>query len=465
MPPFIALGLCALFVLWLFVKDGQQRGNVSSALWIPLVWVFIISSRPVSLWLGSDPSDTVGYLEDHFIDKALFLFLIGAGFFVLSRRRANWRSIVGDNKWLFIYFLYLGISVLWSDDSFVSFKRWIKHFGNVVMVLVILTEKDPGEAIRAFLARCAYLMIPLSVVLTKYYPALSRGYNQFTNEPVFVGIATGKNLLGMVLFVCGLSLFWMLLELRNAKVPVRSKTMVFAYSTLLVMTAWLLVKARSATALSCTVLGAGALLGMRVPAIRNRVKRLWTWVAAVAVLIVLFQVSGLWQLAVEEFAGAVGRDPTLHGRHEIWTAVLKEDINPLIGTGFYSFWSEERNRRLSEQYYYSLGVAHNGYIETYLNNGLIGLFLLIAVIASAARGIKREVLIGSNFATLRLAFLILILLYNLSESIFDRLGIVWFILLLVMIEYRYSLEKAGSKIKHAYDFSRSSAHPVSAVST
>ncbi len=112
-----------------------------------------------------------GGLQDTLVDKALFLFLITAGLSVLRRRGADWSSLVRNNKWLVIYFLYLGISVLWSDYPFVSFKRWIKDFGNVVMVLIILSEENPAESVRAFLSRWAYLLIPSSALVIKVLSA------------------------------------------------------------------------------------------------------------------------------------------------------------------------------------------------------------------------------------------------------------------------------------------------------
>jgi len=204
---------------------------------------------------------------------------------------------------------------------------------------------------------------------------------------------------------------------------------------LLLMTGWLLYKARSSTAVTCMLIGSAVLVAMKVSAFRNQVKWFGSYVVGVAVAIALLHMSGVWGALVSQFAEAAGRDPTLHGRAEIWEAVLKEDFNPLFGTGFYSFWSEERNRRLSETYYYHLGEAHNGYIETYLNSGFIGLILFAAMIIHASRGIKREVLNGSGLGALRLAFIIPIGLYGLSESIFDRLVHVWFALVLVMMEF------------------------------
>jgi exopolysaccharide production protein ExoQ len=142
MPPAIALCLCVGFVVWLFARDSRQHVKISCALWIPLGWVFIIGSRPASLWLGvPSPYDNAGVIQDSLVDKALYLFLIGAGLTVLVRRRLRWRNVIRNNKWLFAYFVYFGASVLWSDESLVAFKRWIKDFGNVVMVLVIVVKR------------------------------------------------------------------------------------------------------------------------------------------------------------------------------------------------------------------------------------------------------------------------------------------------------------------------------------
>jgi exopolysaccharide production protein ExoQ len=131
----------------------------------------------------------------------------------------------------------------------------------------------------------------------------------------------------------------------------------------------------------------------------------------------------------------LGRDMTLTGRTEIWQRVLNEDINPLLGEGFYSFWLGNRTDKLSESFAYPLNEAHNGYLETYLNSGLIGLFLLLALLASSAKRIQKKLRERSDHAALALAFLISIVIYNVTESAFDRLDIVWFALLLFIMEY------------------------------
>jgi exopolysaccharide production protein ExoQ len=438
MPPTLAACLYAGFILWLFARDTRQHDKVSSALWIPLVWAFILGSKPISQWLGAAGA-TVGPsvdAEDGLLDKAAYLFLIVVGLTVLLRRRVDWSGVARDNKWVFLYFAYIGASVLWADDPFVSFKRWFKDVGNVVMVLIVLTDDDPVEATKVFLARCAYLLIPLSVLVVKYYPAISRGYSAWDYQPVIFGIATNKNLFGMTLYVCGLSLVWMLLESRDPDVRNKDWSAVYYLFLLMLMTGWLLLKAKSATALCCVVFGGLFLLGMRVKRVRDHLNWLGGYLVAGAVFAFAFQIMGVWDALLADFSKWVGRDPSLHGRSEIWRAVLTIDINPLFGVGFSSFWSPARMQQLSKGYFYFLNEAHNGYIETYLNCGLIGVLLLVVMLSSAIGRMKRAVLDGSNLGPLRLGFALTIIVYNITEATFDRLSLVWLVLLLVMMEYR-----------------------------
>ncbi len=438
MPPSAAAFACAIFVLWLFYRDAKKH-DVSSALWLPFVWACIIGSQPVSFWLGTASGDG----EDTILDKGLFLFLIVAGFLVVSRRRPDWSRMISRNQWLVIFFAYLGVSVLWSDDPFVAFKRWIKDVGNIVMVLVILSERDPIVAIRVFLSRCVYLLIPLSVVVVKYYPWISRAYDRWTSKVVIHGISNNKNTFGMTLFVCALSLFWMWLEHRKDPVRRRDKITMGVYAVLMLMTAWLLVQARSSTALVCSVMGVVIVWSLKFPAVRSRVSRLGAYAAGACATVLVLQMSGLWDTLIKAFASMVGRDPSFHGRTAIWQSLLKEDINPLLGTGYYSFWSHERAQRLSEKYFYTLNEAHNGYLETYLNSGVLGLLLLLLVLLFAARWVKREVVAGAPFGAFRLAIFVAALFYAMSEAIFNRLTLMWFILLLTLIEYPRRVKAAA----------------------
>jgi len=176
MPPQLAAALFVAFIVWLFIRERKQSTAVSEASWLPLIWIAIVGSRPITLWFGGPlsmetPDD---YLKGSPIDMMIFLSLIVGGVMVLMRRRVNWSTLFTNNTWLFVFFLYCGLSVAWSDYPFVGFKRWIKDLGNLVMVLVILSEKDPVQAVKSVFLRCAFLLLPLSVLFIKYYAEFGR---------------------------------------------------------------------------------------------------------------------------------------------------------------------------------------------------------------------------------------------------------------------------------------------------
>jgi exopolysaccharide production protein ExoQ len=429
LPPNFALLLCLGFVGWLFYRYSERQAGVSVALWIPLAWLFIVSSRPVSAWMGGSASNSDQQLDGSPLDAMIFLALIVAGATVLCRRHVDWGMLLRRNRWLFIFFIYLGISVLWSDYPFVAFKRWIKDLGNIVMVLVVLSDDNPIQAVRFLLARCCYLLLPLSVVLIKYFPDFGRAYDPWTGAGFYTGLTTDKNMLGMTLFGCSLSLVWMLLQPDRRRTGLKRRRDYFVLLLMGGMAAWLLQQAHSATALLCTVVGILVIWLARFRRVRDR---LGVYAASLGVILV---VLNLVVNVPEALAGLLGRDMTLTGRTDIWSAVLKEGTDPLFGVGYYSFWLGDRVARLSAIYFYSLNEAHDTYLETYLNSGLIGVALLFAALLSAGIRIKREAMKSESFGAFRLGCFLPMLFYGVTEAFMNRLGLVWFLFLLVVIDY------------------------------
>jgi exopolysaccharide production protein ExoQ len=433
MSPQLAFWICALCIGWLFIRDGRRREGFSTALWIPLLWALIIGSRPLSSWfgLGAEAGQADDYLEGSPFDRFFFLFLIAAGLLVLKRRQTNWPGTFAKNKWLVVFFLYLGLSAVWSDYPFVSLKRWVKDCGNAVMVLVVLSESDPLEAVKALLARCCYVLVPLSVLMIKYFPDLSRYYDKWTGQPSYCGVTTDKNMLGMTTAVCCLFLIWDLLELPSWRLRRINAVDLANRLVLLAMLWWLFTKQRSSTSLACTILAGGFLVATKHRRFREQVKNLGLLAFAAALLFALSQFA--FEVS-QAFVQLLGRDLTLTGRTAIWSAVLAEGTNPLIGEGFYSFWLGDRATRLSEKYHYLLNEAHSGYLEVYLNSGALGLLLLSAVLVSSVKKIKTRVVAGDAYARLALVFLGVAVMYGVTEAVFNRLSLIWFVFLLAIIE-------------------------------
>jgi exopolysaccharide production protein ExoQ len=432
MSQILALCLYSLLIAWLLLDERKRCPDLSGALWLPFIWLAIISSRPLSTWFGFNLefNNADDYLEGSPFDRLVFMLLIALALIVLLRRHLQWHAMLSENKYIFLLFAYLLISTLWSPYSFTAFKRWIKDIGNLIMALIILTDQKPFEALQTVFIRCASLLIPLSVLFIKYFPELGRSYNRWTYLPVFTGVTTNKNLLGMMVFVCGVFVLWSLLLATRADAKTTSWRAKVSRMILILMTIWLLYKAQSSTALGTMILTAILFFGTRFNILKRRISRIGTYIVIGALVLSLLLTLGVGEIVTE----MLGRDATLTGRTDIWRLVLEEKINPLLGVGYYSFWLGERNQRLSEGYYYNLGEAHNGYIEIYLNVGLIGLLLFYLLLYFSHKNIAQTIRDGDEFGFLRLVLFAIVLIYATTEAVFNRMNPLWFGFLAVIMK-------------------------------
>src|ERR1700674_87890 len=259
MNPTIATFLFALGVLGLFLLDRDSTVRTSKGLWLPVIWVLIAGSRPVSIWLGIGPVNSLQtadkYLDGSPFDKFLLSGLLATGLYILVRRRVQVGKLLRRNSAILLFFAYCASSVLWSDYTDVSFKRWVKALSDLVMVLIVLTDMNPLAAMKRLLARVGFVLIPASVLLIKYYPALGRSYNIWTWRPMYVGVTDHKNTLGMVCMVLAIGFLWrFLMAYQDIEDPHRTRRLI-VHGTLIGMAVWLFMQANSMTSQACFLLG------------------------------------------------------------------------------------------------------------------------------------------------------------------------------------------------------------------
>jgi exopolysaccharide production protein ExoQ len=428
----LAACLFVAFILWLFYRDSKNSPKVSKALWIPTVWIGILSSKPVAYWISGNPREFEFSLasEGNAIDRYVSLVLILAGLFVLTRRQIDWRKVWEENRWIWLFYAYAFISVWWSDYPFLAGKRWVRDVGNVVMILIVLTEDNPVEAIRQTFVRCAYVLIPLSILFIKYYLEIGRHYNAWTGEAYFCGVTTYKNSLGRLAMVSGLFLLWSVVDTQRCSGWFRWIKLNLPELLVLLMCAWILVVANSATSLFCSFLGTAVFFASRVTWMRTNPAR---WVCCAWCLVFLSLVFFFVPDLRGVFTNVVGRSSDLTERTEVYRGCLSLNTNPLIGEGFGSFWLTRGGVELGEAL--KVTEAHNGYLETYLNGGLIGVVLLLAVLFAAARNTVKQIATGSAAANLYAALLLSCLIYNFTEATFNNNHPIGIILWLIAMGY------------------------------
>ena len=401
------------------------------ALWIPLLWMFFAGSRYVSEWLnlGAPMQGNDAYLEGNLWNSASFMALMIAGMVVLVRRRINWSEVFTKNAWIWLFFIYGGISILWSDYPFVSFKRLIKASGNVIMVLVILTDQRPYEAIGTILRRLAFVFLPLSVLFIKYYPDLGRGFTQ-AGFAMYTGVATQKNGLGAICLLSSIYFGWSLLLHRREESKLGRLLNIPTIIVLLFMIVWLFNMANSSTSLACMIVAICLFLVSRLPAMSHQPKRI------IVVIIICIAVFGLleWSFDIkDQLIAMLGRRPDLTTRVPMWEHLLTMVKNPIAGFGYDSFWLGDRMEIVQARWGH-LMQAHNGYLEIYLNLGFIGLFIIAGQILSGLRKVSRHLAIDYSAAILRLCFIVVVVLYNYTEATFYGVSGMWVLFLLGVME-------------------------------
>lgn len=432
MPPPLALFLTTAFVFVLFWRDLKEKPPVTGALWIPLVWTLILGSRGVSQWLGFGGTDdtTSGLVEGSPLDAATFLSLQLAGLLVLFRRRVAWSTVLSRNPWLTIFLAYCALAILWSDFPVVALKRWLKVLSHPIMVLILATEPDPQEALVRLLKRAAYVLVPFSILFIKYYPRLGRRFEDWTGAASNTGVTPSKNALGYVCLILGFFFFWHFLTSLRRKKGREQRNELHLSVAFLCMIGWLLFMADSATSVMALAVGILTVLLLGRPFINKRHLAVYL-VAALLAFTGAELVVGVSEVLIR----ALGRDPTLTGRVELWETVLKVDINPVLGAGFESFWLGDRLDRLQAKYWFRPNQAHNGYIETYLNLGWIGVMLLAAWILSAFRTACGTFLSDFDFGRFELGLLAIVVVYNYTEAAFKGLHLVWFVFFIITTDY------------------------------
>lgn len=428
MPSQIATLVYWLFILLLFYLDRRYNPRTSGALWVPLIYFFLIASRPVSMWFDLGGVATANQVLDGSpVDRFVYTVLLLLAIVILAQRQARLQGLLRGQTPLILFVGYCLVSVIWSDFTSVAFKRWIKLLTDVVMVWVVVTEPRPLEGVKRFLARSAFVLIPLSVLFIKYYPHLGREYSQWTGQVLYTGVTYNKNTFGALCLYWGLGYVWLLMEsLRqdNRKIQVVLPTII-----LLGMFWWTLTLSGSATSLACFLMGVILLLWTRFRFVQRRpmlfhIPALTMVSASAAALF-----ADLGKSAIE----VLERDSTLTGRTELWEQILAMAQNPILGTGYESFWLGDRLEYLWSIYWWRPNQAHNGYIELYLNLGWAGLAIFMCFLGAAYIRASKAVRKGESYASLRLGWVVIAIVYNFTEASFRMQNLAWIFTLFAFV--------------------------------
>ncbi len=249
--------------------------------------------------------------------------------------------------------------------------------------------------------------IVFAIALPQYGRDLMGGH-----DTAWKGIFMAKNYLG------NLSLFFL-----TAAVSYRGRTSLLRFVRVSQIISCLIAIAfsRAATAYLLTVIYIAYVITMKMLRGFRKKDYFVLCILLLAVFSTAVIVIAVWPDFLISF---LGKDVTLTGRTEIWSAVIDSIAKrPVLGYGYDAFWLglDGESYRIILAVSWELAQAQNGFLDVMLEMGFLGLAIVLLIFAFAFRDALTCLWRSCDDLRLRavewyLGIIILTLIYNLDES-------------------------------------------------
>lgn len=336
---------------------------------------------------------------------------------VISRPRDLLRTAIHNPFVPGVAFIAL-LSVAWSDDPSTSLRDAGVLSMRTLFGLYLASRYSTKELLQHLgvaLGIVAVLSLVLGLVAPDY------GLEGSFRGGAWRGAFPTKNVLGETMVLAGI-VFWLL-----SRIPGGGRR---AATVMAILAVGLVVLARATGAI---VILAALLIIM--PVVRGFRRGGAASVLALSGLLVASAVASVAIAERQPVLNALGKDATLTGRTVLWAAV-EEHITrrPLLGYGYGAFW--EPAGRASEMVRAVVGWdtphSHNGFLDLWLDIGLVGLLVFLAAYVLAIRRAWVALRAGAGIDGLwAMAFLVMLLLGNLTESSIYQNDIFWLVFVAV----------------------------------
>lgn len=380
--------------------------------YIELGWqtlsLVLLTSAFIPLWLNIAVQDT--HLQNSIIRMTWLVSYITIPLIGL-----HWKEllIVISKDWrLWPFLLWSLLSLLWSQNPFLTLQKfYLLLFATLYGLLLAfrypfrVTLRLIGSALAIVIASSA-----LSIMIGAEWAVMTDPH-----AGSWRGVMPYKNILGSIAAIsCIVFVFIAQYEAQRSHVI----WWILAVSSLMLM-----IGSRSATAFITFVCTAIAWLVMKGLAHFSRDDR-FRAVALSCCFVIPAGILGI--IYWPKIAVWLGRESTLTGRAPLWQALLTiGQMQPLLGYGYGTFWSSIGGMKTIDVILLQLRFpwashAHNGYLEVWLELGVIGFILILfpvlllmfrsgEMIFSQKRSFEK-----SDFI---FAFLTFFLVNNLTESL------------------------------------------------
>lgn len=393
------------------------------------VVVLFLSTRAFSPLLGQDGTVADSDQGDP-VTQIVWLAVYGITLLLIVMRWNRFVHVATRDKLLLLLVGIALFSVFWSAAPEVTVRRSVALLGTTLFGAYLATRYDMEEQLRLLswaLGIAALSSLVFALALPSYGIAGTGEFSYYEGLEGWNGIYEEKNALGAAMALG--TIVFLLYALGR-----RGHSWV-AWTCFYLSSGLLLLANAKAALLSCI-----AVLVL-LPFYRS-LRWQYTMVVPLTVLVVLAgALVGVFILGnVENVLSALGRDPTLTNRTEIWNGVI-ESIRqrPWLGYGYGGFWlglsGESAHLWAQSNLAFGPQHAHNAFLDLWLNLGLLGVSVFaFGFLLTLVRALAWARLAKTMEGFWPLAYLTFLLLYTSTDDrIVEHNDILWILYVAVVL--------------------------------
>ncbi|CAN5287670.1 O-antigen ligase [soil metagenome] len=319
--------------------------------------------------------------------------------------------------------LHAYASKYWSIDPGVTTRRTVAMAFSSLFA-IYLGAVFRGIQLPRVLMLSGLIMGVGSLIMVFAFPSI--GVHQFDNAGLWRGLWYEKNQMGVVMVAGAVAAAACLAhDDGRRKLPWAE----------LAITVLLVLATQSKTSLLCLVIGVGivgTLWAMQKGGPALTVVGVWFGVVLFGIIGYVFITEPAVVLK------ALGKDPSLTGRTDIWVALMREvSERPWTGFGYQAFWGRDSvpAEWIRAETQWPVPSAHNGWIDLLIQLGWpgavgVGLTVLLTFVAT----LFRIPVAGAREGYFGIAYFAVFLMLSLSESILlTNANLPWTLLLAILV--------------------------------
>lgn len=323
------------------------------------------------------------------------IFILLTAYYFLTKR-------IKVRKYLItiIFLLFIGCTLVWTPNKFEALKLYINFLGPCTYFILLFIIGKKNNILKILRNYSILIVFGDIIALTILNGVGYMGEGRSTH--IMRGIHLSRSTMVVYLNFCVFVFLYYLETIKTINYKEKYKTI-----ALIIISIILIALTKSSTGLITIVLFIPLLLILRYKKISKIIFKI-SIVLGIILPLINVTSSKLNNLLVSIF----GKSLTFSGRKYIWDYVIsKINNNPIKGNGFNSTEYLLKGKvipiyeRVAEH-------AHNGFLELFLQTGLIGFILLILIIFIA---FKCTFKLDKKKSNLIRVYFIIVIVFNFME--------------------------------------------------